>query len=283
MLLVPLLKKDQLDQVQLLVNEKIRENVSVHKSEDKYTRAIERGALAFFGDKYEDNVRLIEISNGDTFSYEVCGGTHVHRTGELGSVFVLGESSIGSGMRRIEAVSGRGAERIVRERFRAQETVAAKLQTTVMDAGDRVDGLLAEMESLRQANETLERRLSLHAAESILGSIKETEGIPVLAHRVTVTNTDAMREMGDWLRDKMGSGIVVLGSIINDRPQLIAMVTQDLVDQGFSAIEIAKGAARQIEGGGGGRPDVAQAGGRKSDGLDDALKSVPSLVRKKAQ
>lgn len=280
---VEALTTDQLDQVQLLVNEKIRENVSVQKSEDKYTRAIERGALAFFGDKYEDNVRLIEISNGDTFSYEVCGGTHVHRTGELGSVFVLGESSIGSGMRRIEAVSGRGAERIVRERFRAQETVAAKLQTTVMDAGDRVDGLLAEMESLRQANETLERRLSLHAAESILGSIQETEGIPVLAHRVTVTNTDAMREMGDWLRDKMGSGIVVLGSIINDRPQLIAMVTQDLVDRGFSAIEIAKGAAQQIEGGGGGRPDVAQAGGRKPDGLDDALKSVPNLVRQKAQ
>ena len=149
----------EIEDVQLLVNEKIRENVGVRKSEDRYSRAIERGALAFFGDKYEDTVRLVEIANGDTFSFEVCGGTHVHHTGELGSVFVLGESSIGTGMRRIEAVSGRGAERVVRDRFRAQDAVAARLSTTPMETEDRVGSLLEEMESLRRENEALEAAL----------------------------------------------------------------------------------------------------------------------------
>ena len=119
---------EEMEQVQWLVNEKIRENVSIHKSEDTYAKAIERGALAFFGDRYDDTVRLIEIANGATFSFEVCGGTHVHRTGELGAVYVLGESSIGSGLRRIEAVSGRGAERVVKDRFSSEAAVATLLK-----------------------------------------------------------------------------------------------------------------------------------------------------------
>ena len=156
----------EIEDVQLLVNEKIRENVGVRKSEERYQRAIERGALAFFGDKYEDTVRLVEIANGDTFSFEVCGGTHVHHTGELGSVFVLGESSIGTGMRRIEAVSGRSAERVVRDRFRAQDAVAARLSTTPMETEERVGSLLEEMESLRRENEAL-RKAALPAGRRV--------------------------------------------------------------------------------------------------------------------
>ena len=269
----------EIDDVQLLVNEKIRENVGVRKSEDRYARAIERGALAFFGDKYDDTVRLVEIANGDTFSFEVCGGTHVHHTGELGSVFVLGESSIGTGMRRIEAVSGRGAERIVRDRFRAQDAVAARLSTTPMETGERVGSLLEEMESLRRENEALERRLALQAAETMLDAVEVVDGVRVLAHRVDAAGADAMREMGDWLRSKMGSGIVALGTVANDRPQMVVMVTPDLVERGFDAVAIARGAAKAIGGGGGGRPDVAQAGGRRADGLDAALRSVADLVR----
>ena len=269
----------EIEDVQLLVNEKIRENVGVRKSEDRYTRAIERGALAFFGDKYDDTVRLVEIANGDTFSFEVCGGTHVHHTGELGSVFVLGESSIGTGMRRIEAVSGRGAETVVRDRFRAQDSVAARLSTTPMETEERVGSLLEEMESLRRENEALERRLALQAAETMLDAAEDVEGVPVLAHRVDAAGADAMREMGDWLRSKMGSGVVALGTVANDRPQLVVMVTPDLVERGFDAVAIARGAAKAIGGGGGGRPDVAQAGGRRADGLDAALRSVADLVR----
>ena len=274
--------REEMGQVEWLVNEKVRENVNVHQSEDSYTEAIRRGALAFFGDKYEDKVRLVEIANGATFSFEVCGGTHVERSGELGAIYVLGESSIGSGMRRIEAVSGRGGERVVRQRFDVGEQTAGTLQTGVLETNARAQGLLDELSELRRENQALERRLSLQAAEGLLALKQDVEGIPVLAAKVSAGNADSLREIGDWLRDKMGSGVVVLGSVVNGRPSLIAMVTPDLVSAGHDASNIVKGASKAIQGGGGGRPDVAQAGGRRADKLDEALGLVPGLVREKA-
>ena len=274
---------DEIEQVQWLVNERVRQNVGLHKSEDTYASAIERGALAFFGDKYEDTVRLVEIANGEAFSFEVCGGTHVERTGELGAVYILGESSIGAGMRRIEAVSGRGAERLVRERFAHQDRIAGALQVPLGDVEGRIQGLLDELDELRRTNEASERKLSLQSAEGLLDLKQDVDGVPVLAQRVSASSSDALREMGDWLRDKMGSGVVVLGSVVNDQPVLVAMVTADLLDTGLNAAEIAKGAAKAIGGGGGGRPDVAQAGGRDADKLDEALGMVPDLVRKKVE
>ena len=270
---------EEMRQIQFLVNEKIRHNATVMKSEDRYSNAIERGALAFFGDKYEDTVRLIEIANGATFSFEVCGGTHVARTGELGTVFVLGESSIGAGMRRIEATSGRGAERVVNERIYATNAVAAKLQTPVADIEGRIDGLLDELTQLRREKEALERKLSLTSASDLLERRQDVGGVSVLTAKVDAANVDSMREMGDWLRDKMGSGVVVLGAVINERPSLISMVTPDLRSAGLDAAGIVRGAAKVIGGGGGGRPDAAQAGGRDASKLDDALNLVPSLVK----
>ena len=272
---------EELWDVQLLVNEKIRQNASVLKDEDSYPSAIQRGALAFFGDKYGDTVRLIEIANGATFSFEVCGGTHVQRTGEVGAVYILGESSIGAGMRRIEAVSGRSAERMVWGGMGRDSRLVAKLQTTVPELEGRVEGLLEELESLRRDKERLERRMSLQAAEGLLDSRQAVDGITVLAARTDASSTESLREIGDWLRDKLGSGVVVLGSVVGDRPVLIAMVTQDLVAKGLDASEIARGAAKAIQGGGGGRPDVAQAGGRLPEKLDEALAMVVGLVREK--
>ena len=273
---------EEMEQVQWLVNEKIRENVSIHKSEDTYAKAIERGALAFFGDKYDDTVRLIEIANGATFSFEVCGGTHVHRTGELGAVYVLGESSIGSGLRRIEAVSGRGAERVVKDRFSSEAAVATLLNTSVAGVEERVKGLLDELDAARRANDMLERRVSAQSAQGLLDLKQDVDGVTVLATSVEASNVDAMRDMGDWLRDKLGSGVVVLGAVIGGRPALVAMVTPDLVSRGHSASDIVKGAAKAIGGGGGGRPDVAQAGGRRADGLEEALGMVRGLVSERA-
>ena len=270
--------QEEIEQVQWLVNERIRQDAGVQKSEDTYASAIRRGALAFFGDKYDERVRLVEIANGEIFSFEVCGGTHVGRTGELGAVYVLGESSVGAGMRRIEAVSGRAAERLVRQRFLREEGVAAKLQTTLPELDGRVQSLLDEVADLRRKNEELERRASLGSAESLLERKQDVGGVSVLSVRVEAANSDAIREMGDWLRDKMGSGVVVLGSVVDGRPVLIAMVTQDLVQKGLDASAIAKGAAKAIGGGGGGKADVAQAGGRHADKLDEALASVPELV-----
>ena len=273
---------EEMQEVQFLVNEKIRHNAPVQRSEDTYSNAIRRGALAFFGDKYEDVVRLVEIANGATFSFEVCGGTHVARTGELGAVFVLGESSIGAGMRRIEAVSGRGAERMVNQRMRVAALAAAKLQTPVDSLEERVDALLEQLSELRREKEGLERRLSLQSAADVLHQRQDVDGVCVLAARVDVSNADALREMGDWLRDKIGSGVVVLGAVINERPLLISMVTPDLRSSGLDASRIVRAAAKTIDGGGGGRPDVGQAGGRDAGKLDEALGLIPRIVGEQA-
>ena len=270
---------EEMRQVQSLVNERIRQDVGVHKSDDTYAHAIERGALAFFGDKYDERVRLIEIANGDVFSFEVCGGTHVHQTGELGSVYVLGESSIGAGMRRLEAVSGRAAERMVRESLLRERDTSQLLQTAPGDIPDRIRELQEEIGSLRRDNETLQRRLSMQSAEELLDARQDVDGVSVLASQVSVAQVEGLREMGDWLRDKMGSGVVVLGAAVDDRPVLVAMVTADLIERGLDASVIARGAAKAIKGGGGGRPDVAQAGGKDASGLGQAMELVPDLVR----
>ena len=272
---------DELWQVQHLVNEKIRQNSGVHRDEDTYSSAIQRGALAFFGDRYGERVRLIEIANGDTFSFEVCGGTHVHHTGEVGSVYILGESSIGAGMRRLEAVSGRAAERLVWERFNREDGLASTLNTTPPELGNAVQRIQDENDDLRRQLATLERQNTLQAAEILLDSKQDINGVSVLSARTEASNSDSMREISDWLRDKMGSGIVVLGAVINDRPTISVGITRDLVDGGADARDYARDLGRIIGGGGGGRPDMAQAGGRNADKLDAAIAAAADIVRQK--
>ena len=274
---------DELWQVQHLVNEKIRQNSGVHRDEDTYSSAIQRGALAFFGDRYGERVRLIEIANGDTFSFEVCGGTHVHHTGEVGSVYILGESSIGAGMRRLEAVSGRAAERLVWERFNREDSLASMLNTTSPELGNAVQRIQDENDDLRRQLATLERQNTLQAAEILLDSKQDINGVSVLSARTEASNSDSMREISDWLRDKMGSGIVVLGAVINDRPTISVGITRDLVEGGADARDYARDLGRIIGGGGGGRPDMAQAGGRNADKLDAAIAGAADIVRQKTR
>ena len=272
---------DELWQVQHLVNEKIRQNAGVHRDEDTYQSAIQRGALAFFGDRYGERVRLIEIANGDSFSFEVCGGTHVHHTGEVGSVYILGEASIGAGMRRLEAVSGRAAERLVWERFSREDGLASALNTTPPELGSAVQRIQDENDDLRRQIAALERQNTLQAAEILLDTRQDVNGVSVLAARTEASNADGMREISDWLRDKMGSGIVVLGAVVNDRPTISVGITRDLVDGGADAREYARELGRIIGGGGGGRPDMAQAGGRNADKLDEAIAAAHDIVRQK--
>jgi alanyl-tRNA synthetase len=271
--------REEIELVQRLVNEKIRANARVQSSEDDYTHAIERGALAFFGDKYEQKVRLVEIANGATFSFEVCGGTHVKATGEIGTVYLLNEQSIGSGIRRLEAVSGRNAERTVWDRFGREDRVARTLETSTADVEERVRRLLEENDRLRREVETAARATALQSAEGLLDAKQDVGGVAVIAARTGATDPDGLREVGDWLRDKLGSGVIVVGAVISERPQIVAMVTKDLIERGLDASTIAKGAAKVMQGGGGGRPDVAQAGGKLADKLDEALATVAGLVR----
>ena len=271
--------EEEIAQVEWLVNEKIRQNAVVHKSEDRYTSAIQRGAIAFFGDKYDDSVRLVEITNGSTFSFEVCGGTHVERTGEVGAVYILSESSIGSGMRRIEAVSGRSAQEEVRKRFEIGDRLIGTLQTNLPDLEEKVQSLLNELDDLKRRNEVLETKLALKSAESLLSKKSDINGVCVLVEEIEVSKADTLREIGDWFRDKIGSGVIVLGSVIGDQPVVNVNVTSDLIDDGFDARDLARYIGKAIGGGGGGRPENAQAGGKQADQLPKALSLAYEFVR----
>ena len=269
---------EEMWQIQFLVNERIRHNSNVIRSENTYSGAIEEGALAFFGDKYGETVRLIEIANGGRFSFEVCGGTHVNKTGELGSVYVLGESSIGAGMRRIEAVSGRGAERLVWDKFNREDRVVNLLQTSPGELEGRITGLVEQLDLANQQLNKLEEKLSLQSAELLLDNVKNVAGINVLAAETIASSADLLRNVGDWLKTKLGTGVVVLGAVVNENPMIVAMVTPDLVARGLNAAHIAREAAKIMGGGGGGRPESAQAGGRNAEKLHDALALVPSII-----
>ena len=270
--------KDELWEVQLLVNEKIRNDARITHSENTYANAIEEGALAFFGDKYENTVRTIEISNGSRFSLEVCGGTHVQRTGEIGSVVIIGESSIGAGMRRIEALSGRAAELLVWEKFSRETRLAELLQTSTLDLETKISTLLNDIDEMKSRYQTVQRRLSLQSAESLLNSVTIIQGINVISDITQSSNMDILRTSGDWLKDKIDSGIIVLGAVIDQKPMLTVTITPDLVEKGMDSSVIAKKAAAKMGGGGGGRPESAQGGGKDPDKLKEALEDIPNII-----
>ena len=276
---------DELKRIQSMVNEAILQNLPASNRETTYREAVAEGALAFFGEQYGDRVRVLRVgaSGGDVkpFSFEVCGGTHVDRSGDIGYFRITGESGTGTGVRRIEAVTGRGAEEWVDHRLGWLETVAGRLHAAPAEVPQRVDALLEEVERSRKEAVVVQRDDSRRQADDLLDQMRQVDGVSVLAAQASVASVEALREMGDRLRDKMGSGIVVLGGIFDDRPTLVAMVTKDLVSKGYKAGEIAQVAAKLMGGGGGGRPEVAQAGGRESERLPDALEAAVELVRGK--
>ena len=290
------LSAGEVGSVQSLANEQIRENLLVHSHETTYSEAVGEGALAFFGDRYGDVVRVVSMSSGEPFgvghseygrgtkdqpfSVEVCGGTHVSMTGQVGTLFVLGESSIGGGMRRIEAVTGLVAERLFVDNAAKLDALSQKLQTPVADLEARLDSFIRDSEDLKRRLADLERTALRSEAEELLERVLDVDGIKVVTGKTSATSPETMREMGDFLKAKLSSVVVVLSAVINDSPLLVAMVTPDLVDRGVHAGNVARDAAKVMGGGGGGRPEMAQAGGREVEKLDDALRLVPDLVRR---
>ena len=269
--------KDELIKVQSLVNDEIRLNVPVNKRESTYSEAIEEGALAFFGDKYGDNVRVVQVANGDTFSLEVCGGTHIVRTGEIGACYVISETSIGSGMRRIEAVTGRAAEALVSERFAILDSLSRELQAPLPDLETRARALAQERDQERKRAEGLERETLRLKTKQF--KKKSLAGIDVYSARINVSSPETLREVGDWLKTDLKSGVVILGTVLGDRPVILAMGTEDLVTKGFNAGTIVREAAKVMDGGGGGRPEMGQAGGKSPQKLGDALKAAEEAVK----
>lgn len=278
---------EQLREIERRLNAWVRFDSAVTWDETEYQQALQMGATALFGEKYGDKVRFVHITSDDTGlgerfasrdSLELCGGTHVKRTGEIGLVRILNESSIGSGLRRIELVTGRQAEGWVQSQVATLEEVAASLGVAPTNVVERVKTLLSEQKKVRSELESLQSQAMRQTMQTLLDQVQQVADVAVLATRVDVPDATRMREMGDWLRDKLGSGIIVLGTVIDARPQFLAMITPDLVKQGYHAGNLVKALAQIVGGGGGGRPDMAQAGGRDADKLDDALSQVPVLV-----
>ena len=277
----PLTPDEQLA-VQSLANRKIRSNLGVTAQETTYTDAVRDGALAFFGDRYGDVVRVVRMAGHDDaapFSFEVCGGTHVHATGEVGTLVVLGESSIGGGMRRIEAMTGRAAEELFVEQAATLQAISQKLQAPVHELEARLEAYMADTVVLRHRLAEAERIGLRSEAETLLERVQDVDGVKLVANTTSAHNVEAIREMGDFLKQKLGSAVIALGAVVNDAPVIITMITPDLVQRGLHAGNIARDAAKVMGGGGGGRPDMAQAGGKQADRLGAALDAVARLVR----
>jgi len=267
----------QIAEVNLIVNEQVRRNLKVYDEEIPYKEAIEAGAIALFDEKYGDTVRVLKI--GEPFiSAELCGGTHVSATGEIGLFHIISESSIGAGLRRIEAVTGRSAEQYFAERLSDLEHIARSLGSSPEEARDKVSGLAGELEQERKQRLALERELAKKTAESLLAQAEVIKGVKVLVAKVPSSRLEMLREMSDFLRDRLLSAVIVLGTVYEDKPAFLAAVTPDLVARGYDAGRIVKQVAAVTGGGGGGRPNLAQAGGRDRKKLDEALKLVKSLI-----
>jgi alanyl-tRNA synthetase len=268
------LTREEIGRVEKIVNEGIRVNAQVATALLDREEAIRGGATALFGEKYETKVRVVSVGQ---ISKELCGGTHVAATGEIGLFKILSETGIAAGVRRIEAVTGPGAL----ERFQQVEAqlgmLAAKLKTTPEELAGRLEKMLARQKELEREVSRLTADLSVNDLESMLGNAQEIGGVKVVVAQIAMDSPKTMREVGDKVRDALGSGIAVLGGVFEGKVSLLAMVTKDLNTR-FHAGQIVKEVAAMVGGSGGGRPDMAQAGGTMADKLPEALSAVPSII-----
>ena len=270
-------EKEHIEEVEQWVNEKIRADLPVRTAIASYDEAVKAGAIALFDEKYGDEVRVVTIGTPPV-STELCGGTHVGATGHIGLFVILSEGSVGTGLRRIEAVTGRAAEDLVRSRTRTIETIAGQLNATPTDVLERLSSTLDETEKLRKRVTALERQLSALAVESLAQRAKPVAGVPVIVARVDGLSVNALRALGDSLRDRLGDSISVFATVENERPMFLVMVSPALTKRGVHAGEIAKRAATVTGGGGGGKPTMAQAGGKDVSKLDQALAEAAHVI-----
>ncbi|MFQ5925705.1 MAG: alanine--tRNA ligase-related protein, partial [Dehalococcoidia bacterium] len=274
------LSREQLLEVRRIVNEKVRQNLPLKARTTSYSEAIAQGALAFFGEKYGEEVRMVEIGE-PVISAELCGGTHVGSTGEIGFFFILGEGSIGAGMRRIEALSGRGAEEFVHKQLSLLEEAAQELHISAPEIKGRISDLQEELDAERRKALVLERELLRKRAKKLAKKAVPVGDFKILAEPVEeALSIEALREMGDFLKEKLGRGAFVLGAVFNNRPSFVAMGTADVVGRGFHAGRIVKQVAEITGGGGGGTAELGQGGGRDKEKLSEALDLAKDLLSK---
>lgn len=266
--------RETLDKIEDFVNEKIRDNTPVGTQEMAAEEAFKTGATALFEEKYGDRVRVVAM--GD-FSKEFCGGTHTSQTGDIGLFKIISDAGIAAGVRRIEAVTGKNALAHVHAAINTLLTSAGMLKANPDQLADRVEKLMADHKKLEKELEKLKSSMAGKALESMDDMIKTVNGIKVVVQKVNVENPPQLRDLADKFKDKIQSGIVFLGAESGGKALLIAIVTKDLTNR-FKAGDLVKKTASIVGGGGGGRPDMAQAGGSKPENLDQALASVHDLI-----
>ena len=275
---------EQLEAIEATVNEAVLDAYPVRAFHTSYQNAIASGAIALFDEKYGDQVRVIKTGDPEhPYSQELCGGTHVNNTVEIGLFCIVSEASIGAGLRRIEALTGREAYQLVRRRLAALNATAGVLACQPEQVQGRVVALAEMVRDREKTIARLRRQAARRDFESLLTRVQDVNGIPLLAAAVEAADMETLREMTDWFRDRLPSGIVVLGAVMNDKPGFVAAVTSDLVQRGLHAGKLVKATAQIVGGGGGGRPTLAQAGGRDASRLKEAIGAVPDLVRKELE
>jgi len=273
---------EELRDIEQQVNDEIRHNTEIDTTVTTIDQALASGALAFFGDKYpESNVRVVTIPDERAprgfYSKELCGGTHVHRIGDIGVLKIVGEQSVAAGVRRIEAVTGIGALEHFQKQAQVLSQVASKLNVGEDDVLATIEKLSQTVKSLEKDLEAQKRKGALGQLDELIGKAQIIKGVKVIAEEVQNVDREGLRQLVDSLRQKLGSGVVALGMPDNGKVALIAGVTKDLTGK-VHAGNLIRALAQQVGGSGGGRPDLAEAGGKDTANLKKALESVPGLV-----
>ncbi len=267
--------QDLLD-IEDLVNQRILKNEEVVTTVMDLDTAVNTGAMALFGEKYADQVRVLTIND---FSKELCGGTHVRRTGDIGLFKIVSEGSVAAGTRRIEALTGTGVLDEMRKESETLALLSASLRAKPDALVEALEKLTETEKKLRKELEAQQMKRAASAAGDLAQQAREVKGVRVVAARVEVTDRSAMRQMVDDLRAKLHSGVIVLGSVADGKVALIAAVTKDLIAK-LDAGKIVKQAAAYVEGSGGGRKNLAEAGGKNPARLDEAIQAVPGIIEK---
>ncbi|WP_042223373.1 alanine--tRNA ligase [Oceanobacillus manasiensis] len=267
--------ENELQQIETIVNEKIWESIPVRIESMKKEEAKEMGAMALFGEKYGDVVRVVQMKD---YSIELCGGCHVANTSEIGLFKISSESGIGAGTRRIEAVTSKHAYTFLNNKLHVLQQAANQLKSADENVPERIEGLFQEIRSLQKENESLNAKISNAEATSILDKVENVQDIPYLAQKVSVKDMNQLRNMVDELKQKLGTGVILLAAENDGKVQLASGVSKDLIERGLQAGQLIKLAAGVCGGGGGGRPDMAQAGGKDTSKIGDALSITSQYI-----
>lgn len=268
--------EEEVEQVEDIVNRKVWASIPVETMNTSIDRAKEMGAMALFGEKYGKEVRVVQV--GD-YSLELCGGCHVRNTAEIGLFKLVSEAGIGAGIRRVEAVTGKGAYEYMNSQLEILKEAASSLKTNMTEVPDRITQLQKQMKDKDKELASLSAKLSNLEAGSIQDDVEDVNGISVLYKQVEAKDMNALRQTVDTLKEKIPSGIIVIGAVTGEKVSIVASVSNDLVKDGYHAGNLVKEVAGACGGGGGGRPDMAQAGGKNPQALPAALKMVPDLIK----